>query len=234
MTQIPHRTVGRGGAWYYWVTILTAGMFAWVPFLHAATRLRERRLRRRAAVYGLSAVVLVALSNIAPTDANGDPRGAVGSALSTGVALLAVAMVVVACVQLQQVRRTVYGLPEPPRSVIPPGTDPAVAHALAARERRNTARELAEKDPLLARDLNIGRPDRPRNYDDGGLVDLNTASAGLIVAVCGLMTDEAERLVSARELFPAGFSSIDEVLVYAELSGPAAQVLRDRGVLLPR
>lgn len=233
MTQTMQR-IGARGAWYYWVTIVTAGLFAWVPFLHAASRLNDRRLRRRAAVYGLSAVVLVALSGATPTDANGDPRGAVGSTLSTVFALLAIAMIVVACVQLRPVRRTVYGLAEPSRFVIPAGTDPAVAQALAARERRNSARSLLEKDPMLARDLNIGRPDRPRSYDDGGLVDLNTASAGLLVAVCGLMTEEAERLVSARELFPAGFSSVDEALVYAELSGPAAHVLRDRGVLLPR
>lgn len=74
MRQILHRMGGRG-AWYYWVTIVTAGLFAWVPFLHAATRLSDRRLRRRAAVYGVAAVVLVALSSATPTDANGDPRG---------------------------------------------------------------------------------------------------------------------------------------------------------------
>jgi hypothetical protein len=233
MTQNQQR-MGARGTWYYWVTILTAGLFAWVPFLHAGNRLGDRRLRRRAAVYGLSAVVLVAVSGAMPTDANGDPSGTMGNVLSTVIALLAIAVVVVACVQLGPVRRAVYRLAEPPRLVIPPGTDPAVAQALAARERRHTARALLEKDPMLARDLNIGRPDRPRSYDDGGLVDLNSASAGLIIAVCGLMTEEAERLVSARELFPAGFSSIDEVLVYAELSGPAAHVLRDRGVLLPR
>ncbi|MFI6828774.1 type II secretion system protein GspK [Kribbella sp. NPDC050241] len=233
MRQILHRMGGRG-AWYYWVTIVTAGLFAWAPFLHAATRLSDRRLRRRAALYGVAAVVLVALSSATPTDANGDPRGAVGNALSTVFALLAIAMVVVACVQLRPVRRAVYGLAEPSRFVIPPGTDPAVAQALAARERRNTARALLERDPMLARDLNIGRPDRPRSYDDGGLIDLNTAPAGLLVAACGLTTQEAERLVSARELFTAGFSSVDEALVYAELSGPVTHVLRDRGVLLPR
>ncbi|MEV0803934.1 hypothetical protein AB0I34_40015 [Kribbella sp. NPDC050281] len=54
------------------------------------------------------------------------------------------------------------------------------------------------------------------------------------MTVCGLTMQEAERLVCALELFTAGFSSVDEALVYAELSGPVTHVLRDRGVLLPR
>jgi hypothetical protein len=228
-----HRIVAKG-AWYYTVAIVTAGLFAWVPFLHAATKLNDSRLRRRAAMYGVLAAASAVLSGLTPTDADGNPRGAVGTLLSTVVALIAVAIITAACVQLRPVRRIVYGLSEPSRMVMPPGTDPAIAQALAARDRRHRARALVENDPLLARDLNIGRPDRLREYDDGGLVDLNSAPVEVLMSACGLNREDAERLVSTRESFPAGFSSIDELLVYVELSGSDAEVVRDRGVLLPR
>lgn len=222
------------GAWYYTVTVVTAGLFAWVPFLHAGTKLTDNRLRKLAALYGVVAVVVGVLSGLTPTDAEGNATGAAGTLLSTVVALVAIAMITAACVQLRPARRAVYALAEPPRVLIPAGTDPAVAQVLAARERRQSARALVEGDPMLARELNIGRPDRMRNYDDGGLVDLNNAPVEVLMSSCGLSGADAERLVTARDLFPAGFSSIDELLVYAELSGQHADVLRDRGILLPR
>jgi hypothetical protein len=43
--------------------------------------------------------------------------------------------------------------------------------------RRRQARELAKRNPVLARDLNIGRPDVPHDYNDGGLVDVNQVPA---------------------------------------------------------
>jgi hypothetical protein len=35
--------------------------------------------------------------------------------------------------------------------------------------------------PVLARELRIGRPDVPRQFDDGGLVDLNHAPVPVLV-----------------------------------------------------
>lgn len=58
----------------------------------------------------------------------------------------------------------------PRRPVTQP--DLALTTALAARARRNGARQLASTDPLFARDLRIGRPDLPVTYEDGGLVDI--------------------------------------------------------------
>jgi hypothetical protein len=221
------------GAWYYTLAIATVGLFAWVPFLHAGTKLHDNSLRRRAALYGVLAMICAVLTGLTPTDPEGNPHGVIGGLLSTVATVLAVTITAAACVQLRPVRRAVYRLTERSR-LVQPGTDPAVTRALAARNRREEARALAERDPMLARDLHIGRPDLPREYDDGGLVDLNSTPAGVLMSVCGLSSEVAERLVATRQLFPAGFSSIDEVLVYAELSGPEVDVLRDRGVLVPR
>src|SRR3954451_24979850 len=101
--KIRDRIVAKG-AWYYTVAIVTAGLFAWVPFLHAGTRLNDNRLRRRAALYGLVAAANAVLSGRTPTDANGNPRGGIGTLLSTVAALLAVATITAACVQLRPAR----------------------------------------------------------------------------------------------------------------------------------
>lgn len=220
------------GKWYYTLTVLTAGLFAWVPFLHAAARTHDAGQRRRGAQYGALALGLAVMAGVTPTDAQGEPEGAVGTILSTVVAAAAIAIVTVACVQLRPLRLAAYGLHDPHR-LVPSSSDLAVAQAMAARERRHEARALAQRDPNLARDLNVGRPDRPRDYDDGGLVDLNSSPAELLVSVCGLDKDAADRVVAARQQWATGFSSVEEALAYVELSERDANVLRDRGMVLP-
>ena len=39
---------------------------------------------------------------------------------------------------------------------------------------------------MLAQELKIGRPDLPRDYDDGGLVDVNHVPAAILAARLGL------------------------------------------------
>ncbi len=90
-------------------------------------------------------------------------------------------------------------------------TDPALAAALAARRRRLLARKLVAHDPVLAHELRVGRPDLPHSYDDGGLVDLTTAPAEVIAAVCHIEVDVASRVAApfADDLL---VGSIEEVL----------------------
>ncbi|WP_133260138.1 helix-hairpin-helix domain-containing protein [Streptacidiphilus pinicola] len=222
----------RPGRWYFVVPVLTFGLFTWVPFLHAAVKTHRRRHRLLALIYGAVAAIVIMLANVTPKDVHGNPAGTLGTAMNAVFGLLALASVVVGCVQLAQVRSEVYGLmptvPPPPLA-----SDPVVAQQLAARARRNEARALAARDSALARELRIGRPDLPRQYDDGGLVDLNNAPAQVIAAVCGLAPSDAGRIAQAREQLGV-FSSLDEVLVYAQAQGAMADVIRERGVLLPR
>jgi hypothetical protein len=91
----------------------------------------------------------------------------------------------------------------------------AVAAALTARERRERAREIIASDPALARELRIGRPDLPRQFDDGGLVDVNYVPAPVLVDRLGL-SQEAARVAEARARL-GRFSSPAELAVYAEL-----------------
>lgn len=221
------------GKWYFTLTILSAGMFAWVPFLHASAVTDDTSQRKPAAIYGACAVVLGVLAGLTPTNAQGDAQGIVGGALSTVVAVAAIAIITSACIKLRPLRQAAYGLNDR-RNTAQSSTDRAVQRALAARKRRDKARELAARDPNLARDLNIGRPDRPTDYDDGGLVDLNSASAELLMSACGLDSEAADRVVAARAQWATGFSSVEEVVAYVELSERDANVLRDRGLVLPR
>jgi hypothetical protein len=69
--------------------------------------------------------------------------------------VIAVAVVAVGWYQLVAVRRAVYSYAGQPQ-LSTAAADPAVAAYLAARARRQEARALADNDPVMARDLDIG------------------------------------------------------------------------------
>jgi DNA uptake protein ComE-like DNA-binding protein len=107
--------------------------------------------------------------------------------------------------------------------------DPALGRVLAARARREEARRLFGQDPSLARELGIGRPDLGREYDDGGLVDINTASADVIAGVSGIEPKYAEALVAARG--GGGWFNLGEVLVDLDLPPHVQEQLREHAVV---
>ncbi|MER5823420.1 DUF4236 domain-containing protein [Streptomyces mirabilis] len=228
------RTERHPGRWYFAVVLLSAGLFSAIPFAHAAARLGRRELRVKAGIYGAAAVAVGLLASVAPQDAQGNPVGTAGSVLSTVSGLLALALMLTASLQLIPLRREVYGLQvRLPMPSTPGAADPVVAAHLAARARREEARALAQRDPVLAYDLRIGRPDLPRQYDDGGLVDLNGAPADAIAAACSIEPSLAEQIVQARQAL-GSFSSLDEVFVYAQIDQIAAERFRDHALILPR
>ncbi|MFD8749586.1 DUF4236 domain-containing protein [Kitasatospora sp. NPDC059577] len=223
----------RPGAWYFVIVLLSVGLFSAIPFAHAAARLGRKGLRLRAGTYAAVAAALVVLSSITPKDAQGHAVGTAGHVLSAIFAILAVALMATACFQLVPLRREVYGLGTgPARPAHPAAADPVVAAHLAARARRNEARTLAQSDPVLAHDLRIGRPDLSRQYDDGGLVDLNNAPAHTIADACSIELTSAEQIVAARQEL-GSFSSLDEVVVFARIEEGAAARIRDYAILLP-
>jgi DNA uptake protein ComE-like DNA-binding protein len=223
----------RGG-WYFLIVIATMGILSAVPFGHAAARLRNPALWAWTAGYAVAAFMLVALTPTTPRDAAGQPVQSADSG-SPVIAFLALAMAVVACLHLRSVRRRVYGLPDPVRA--PAGvqsSDPAVAAALAARSRRDEARKLAEVDPLLARELRIGRPDLSRTYDDGGLVDVNSAPAAVVADVCGVDPAIAHRIVEARAAAGAPFARVEDIFVYTDIPVELWDRIREHAVVLTR
>ena len=103
-----------------------------------------------------------------------------------------------------------------PEAVTDLTNDPVLAAAVHAQERRDLARQILAQDPQLASDLAIGRPDLKRGYDDGGLVDANSAPAAVLASLPGLTPQLADRIVAAREA-SSGFTSLEEMTILADL-----------------
>jgi hypothetical protein len=214
-----------GGTWYFLVTVLTAGFLAAVPFWHAYTRLRRPALRSMAIAYTAADLFLVVLMALTPSP---DPDGSSSSsAVSTIGGFTVLAVVIVACIQLRSIRREVYAAP----IAVPTLADPAVARALAGRQRRQEARQMWAADPTLARELGVGRPDLGRGFDDGGLVDLNSAPAGVIARVCGIDVQQAEDIVAARQARGGTYFNLGELFVDVSLPPHVQQLLTDRAVI---
>jgi hypothetical protein len=217
--------VGRpSGTWYFVITVLTVGFLTAVPFWHAWTRLRRPALRKLAVIYTAADVFLVFLMAITPSP---EPDGSSGdSAISTLGGFTALAVVVVACIQLRGIRREVYAT----APAVPALADPAVARALAGRQRRDEAKKMWVSDPALARELGIGRPDLGRGFDDGGLVDLNSAPAAVIAQVCGLDPQQAETIVAARQARGGTYFNLGELFVDVSLPPRVQETLTDRAL----
>jgi hypothetical protein len=126
----------------------------------------------------------------------------------------------------------VNGHPAPLRLAAPaPGNAQAVAAATARRELRRQAREQAE-DVVLARELCIGRPDLPRHYDDGGLIDVNHVNPPALTMLAGVTPEIAARIVSIREHVGA-FSSAEELVMTADLHPDLLPEIKEYGIFLP-
>ena len=102
----------------------------------------------------------------------------------------------------------------------------AVDSARARIRRRSQARELAMADYVLARELEIGRPDVPHEYDDGGLVDINHVPGDVLASCLGLTPQETAAVVAARDQL-GGFTSPEELSAYAQLAPDRVDALRD-------
>lgn len=214
------------GRWYFYVTVFTAGFLAALPFWHAARRLDRPSVRRLALIYTAVGAFLVVLMALTPES---NPDGSSGnSTISTIGGMAVVAVVVIACYQLVGLRREVY---EGLRDRVPTSSADVLARAVATRQRRQEARRLHETDPALARELGIGRPDLGRGYDDGGLVDLNTASASLIATVSGIDREHADAVVAARSARGGTYIALGEVFMEAHLPSHVQEMLREHAVV---
>jgi hypothetical protein len=195
------------------IPLLTLGLLAFVPFAHAAAKLQHRRLWLVAACY---AVVTVGL--FGPL-ANASNTSDLGAALFTAAWF---ALIVGSTVHALVLRRRVFS---------PPAVQPAMAAALADRELRQQARAIVAGDPALARELRIGRPDLLRQFNDGGLVDVNHVPNQVLAERLGLSPAEAARVVEARERL-GGFSSAAELCAFAEVPDATIDPVQERLVFL--
>ncbi|HEV8651100.1 MAG TPA: helix-hairpin-helix domain-containing protein [Actinomycetes bacterium] len=191
------------------IPTLSFGLLACLPFAHAAVKLQNRRMWLVTASYAVATVVVFGPLGDASN------RSDLGAALFTMAVL---ALIAGATLHAFLIRRRVFS---------PPALQPAMAAALADRKLRQQARAIAAGDPPLARELRIGRPDLPRQFDDGGLVDVNHVPEQVLVNQLGLSPAEAARVVEVRERL-GGFGSAAELGAFAEIPDATIDVVRER------
>jgi len=117
------------------------------------------------------------------------------------------------------------------RAPRPGGMDPVIGAALERRQRRLEARRVLDNDPALARELRIGRPDLPRQFDDGGLIDVNHVPVAVLTSLPGFTSELAERVARVRDQH-GGFEFVQEMGIYAGLPDGLTEELAERLVFI--
>ena len=211
---VPSPQTAHGILWAF-VPFITLGFGTPVSFLYAAVHRRSLGLGGTAAGYGAgTAAVLMMLQS-------GNPFFIV---FGSFVMLL---LWIAGTGHAFAVRSSVFPR-EIPRSVL---NEHAIEVAKYRRTLREQARALASEDPALARELRIGRPDVPRTYDDGGLVDVNHVPRAIIEALPGMTPDIADRIVRRRAQ-TGGFVSVEEMAVDADVPPDVLPQLADFTIFL--
>jgi hypothetical protein len=214
------------------VPVWSIGFLSFVPF--GAYALSTRRPRDWAVFGGYLAATVAMIVALSVVSTNSGADGALGGFIIA----LAGCAAVHAAVLFRPGRGPRAGLqaglqagpPGGPASVT--GLSPeqrnreSVAAARSRMERRVQARRLAESNPALARELRIGRPDLIRNYDDGGLVDVNHMPGPALAHLLGLAPAEAADVLGARDRI-GRFTSADELCAYTSLTPDRVDELRD-------
>jgi Helix-hairpin-helix motif len=183
------------------VPLLTAGFGAPASFLYAALRRRSAALGGAAGAY--TAGVVGGCAGIVSGD---------GGATALGL-LVFVLTWTVSTVHALVARPRIY----PPTNARDQMNQRIVEMARHRRGLREAAREVVREDPVLARELRIGRPDLlPRAYDDGGLIDVNHVPAPVLTVFSGVTPELAEHIAQVRD-HVGGFSSAEELAATADL-----------------
>ena len=99
------------------------------------------------------------------------------------------------------------------------------------RLRREYARYLLYQYPSARDDLRIGRPDLPRAYDDGGLVDVNSVPDHVIAGLPGLTRSQAQHVVVDRRM-RGPYTSMEELASRCLLPAAATDSLRELLIFL--
>lgn len=104
----------------------------------------------------------------------------------------------------------------------------AIESANALMQLRNHARALQAENPVLARELRIGRPDiHDRAFDDGGLIDINQVPAWVLAKELELSPELAARIVGERDR-RSGYLAVEDIAVFCELPPGVLPLLQDR------
>ena len=208
----PKRTLVHPNLWLLLIG-LGFGLTTWAAFLYVGMRVRRRSWQVWAAVYSaLFVVLLVAIST---------PNGAAFAISLVGWPFSWIGGTVHAAV----IKRDAAG------RIRPPETDRNLLEMARQRmDRRAEGRRLAAKDPLLAREAGVGRPDLP-GADDFGLIDFNHVSQDFLGRLPGLTPEVARCIVEARE-GAGSFQSVEDLGIAANLAPSLVDGIREYAIFL--
>ncbi|MGO9961345.1 MAG: ComEA family DNA-binding protein [Solirubrobacteraceae bacterium] len=197
--------------WWPWLSVLPLGLGAWAP-LYAGVRARSRAWVVLGVVWSLIVLVSWILA------VGGGPEAGLGGVLMIlgWVAGAATSVVI----------RSQYALRM--RSPLLAATDQA-RERLADRDR---ARVLVDREPALAAELGVGRPDLPGAVALD-LVDVNNAPVTALLTLPGVDGELATRIAETRAAV-GGFSSVEDLGLALDLAGDLVEALRECVVFLPR
>jgi hypothetical protein len=202
------------------IPLFTLGIATTLVFVYPAVRLRKAV--HWAAVTGYLALTAMAFATTNAGTAAGD------AIFGTAVVVLWLG----GTAHAFAIRSRAFGLrSRAPRDLAARGFEGAVAMAAGRRELRAAARETA-RDPVMAWELRIGRPDLPRGFDDGGLVDVNHVPPYVLAQLPGMTPELVDRILVAREEC-GGFSSVEELSALAQLPPTLTGTLGEFTVFLP-
>ncbi len=201
------------------IPVWSIGFLSFVPFLaYAVIQRRKRDWLVFAAYLAATVAMIVAVGSV-------NSASSAGAGLGGFIIALAGCAAVHACVLFRPSRGVAPLGPSVPLTSRQRNKE-AIARVQAEMERRKDARHLVATQPELARDLRIGRPDLARDYDDGGLVDVNHVPADVLASRLGLASAEVRDVLAARDKL-GKFTSADELCAYTALAPDRVDELRD-------
>ncbi|GAA3983508.1 hypothetical protein GCM10023085_77110 [Actinomadura viridis] len=212
---------GRAAMSVTWAALpfLTLGYAT--PFTFAAAALWRRSAHLMVASAAYIGAFLLMLTLLPDIDKEvGGTRQAVG--------VLIFLLAIVGCGHAFLIRRKVFD----PHGLSGVDNEKAIERVHRDRALRQRARALVTGDPALARELRIGRPDLPRQYNDGGLVDVNHAPAEALTLLPGVTPELAVRIERARAE-TGGFVSAEELSAVAGLPPALTPELSEYAVFIP-
>jgi hypothetical protein len=191
------------------IPFFSGGVFTFVPFLYLAMVRRRRRDWLVCAGYVLAVIIEVVAITALPHGSGQEFAGILAVLLiggGTAHSFVALRPGALATAQAQdQIEQQSEA-----------NQDLALQAARNRIHQRAEVRKLIADNPALARELRVGRPDLPRNFEDGGLVDVNHVGPEVLAWHLGLSPAEAQAVVAARDQL-GRLTSCAEMSTYASL-----------------
>ena len=207
----PKHTLEHPNLWLLLVG-LGLGTATWAAFLYIGIRARRRSWLAWAAVYGSLLMLWLVIDN------------SINNSTATGIGAVAALIPWIggtahaAAIKGNAARR------------IRPSDGTRLEAARQRIERRTEGKRLAARDPRLAREVGVGRPDLP-GAEDFGLVDVNHVSQEALCRLPGITPEMARRIAETRESIGL-FKSAEDLGISVDLSPSLVDDIREYAVFL--